>query len=165
MQVTVEKPDRLALMNLCVCYAIMINSKLAKQHATAEDPWAQDWMKANTAGGGAYIVESFKPGEQLVLRRNENWKAAPDGALPFFRRIIIQTVPEAATRANLIERGDADLSIDLAASDIPASSSGARRRWSRSRRPTASRIIAMNTQMAPFDNAQGAPGDRRGAAL
>ena len=39
--------------------------------------------------------------------------------MPFFKRVIIQTVPEAATRANLIERGDADLAIDLAASDLP----------------------------------------------
>ena len=35
---TLDKPDRLALANLCVCYAIMINSKLAKQHATEADP-------------------------------------------------------------------------------------------------------------------------------
>ena len=69
--VTVDKPDRLALANLCVCYAIMINSRLAKQHATADDPWAMEWMKTNTAASGAYIVESHKPGETTILRRNE----------------------------------------------------------------------------------------------
>ena len=119
VEMTLPKPDRLALANLCVPYAIMINSKLAKQHATAEDPWAQEWMKTNTAASGAYIVESYKPGESLTLRRNEAWKGGADGQLPNFRRIILQTVPEPATRANLIERGDANLSIDLAASDIP----------------------------------------------
>ena len=119
-RVTLEKPDRLALANLCVPYAIMINSKLARQHATADDPWAQEWMKTNTAACGAYIVESHKPGESTILRRNEKWTGGPDGQLPFFRRIIVQTVPEPATRANLIERGDADLAIDLAASDIPS---------------------------------------------
>ena len=119
LTVSLDKPDRLALANLCVCYATMINSKLAKQHATAEDPWAMEWMKTNTAASGAYIVESHKPGESTTLRRNEKWTGA-DGKLPAFRRIIIQTVPEPATRANLIERGDADLAIDLAASDIPS---------------------------------------------
>ncbi|MGI4800544.1 MAG: ABC transporter substrate-binding protein, partial [Janthinobacterium lividum] len=114
---TLDKPDRLALANLCVCYAIMINSKLAKQHATEADPWAQEWMKTNAAAGGAYTIDSHKPGESTILRRNEQWKS---GTLPALKRIIIQTVPEAATRASLIDRGDADLAIDLAASDMPS---------------------------------------------
>jgi peptide/nickel transport system substrate-binding protein len=88
----------------------------AKSHAAADDPWVLDWLKSNSAAGGAYIVESFKPGESVIIRHNETWKG---GALPFFHHIIIQTVPEPATRANLIEKGDADLAIDLAASDIP----------------------------------------------
>ena len=46
LEVSLPKPDRLALANLCVPYAIMVNSKLAKQHATEADPWAQEWMKA-----------------------------------------------------------------------------------------------------------------------
>ncbi len=78
--VTLDKPDRLALANLCVRYAIMINSTLAKQHATAADPWAQEWLKTNTAASGAYIVESHKPGESTIMRRNEAWKGGADGA-------------------------------------------------------------------------------------
>src|SRR4029450_9698120 len=77
--VTLDKPDRLALANLCVPYAMMINSKLAMKNATVEDPWAQEWMKTNTAASGAYIVESHKPGESTVLRRNEKWLGGADG--------------------------------------------------------------------------------------
>ena len=43
----------------------------AKAHATEEDPWATAWLKEHTAGIGAYIVETFKPGEQVILKRNE----------------------------------------------------------------------------------------------
>ena len=150
--VTLDKPDRLALANLCVCYAIMINSKLAKQHATADDPWAQEWMKTNTAASGAYIVESHKAGESTVIRRNEKWAAAPDGKLPFFRRVIIQTVPEPATRANLVERGDADLSIDLAASDLPTIEKSAKAKLVSMPQTNGFTHISMNTQAAPFDN-------------
>ncbi len=150
--VTVDKPDRLALANLCVCYAIMINSKLAKQHATADDPWAMEWMKTNTAASGAYIVESHKPGESTVLRRNDKWVGGASGALPFFRRIIIQTVPEAATRANLVERGDADLAIDLAASDLPTIEKSAKAKVVSIPQSNGFTHISMNTQMAPFDN-------------
>jgi peptide/nickel transport system substrate-binding protein len=146
---TLDKPDRLALANLCVCYAIMINSKLAKQHATADDPWAMEWMKTNTAASGAYIVESNKPGESTILRRNEAWKG---GKLPFFRRIIIQTVPEPATRASLIERGDADLSIDLAPSDIVSMEKGGKLRVASIPQTNGFTHVTMNTQMAPFNN-------------
>jgi peptide/nickel transport system substrate-binding protein len=54
-QVTLDKPDRLALGNLATPFARIINSTLAKQHATADDPWANDWLKSNDAGGGATI--------------------------------------------------------------------------------------------------------------
>lgn len=151
IEVLLDKPDRLALSNLCVCYAIMLNSKLVKQHVTAEDPWGMEWTKANTAGSGAYTVESYKPGENVILRRNEHWKGGPDG-LPFFKRIIVQTVPEAATRANLIERGDADLSIDLAASDIPAMAKASKVKVVSTPQTNGFTHITMNTRMAPFDN-------------
>jgi peptide/nickel transport system substrate-binding protein len=150
--VTLDKPDRLALANLCVCYAIMINSKLAKKHATADDPWAAEWMKTNTAASGAYIIESHKPGESTVLRRNEKWVGGPGGALPSFKRIIIQTVPEPATRANLIERGDADLAIDLAASDLPTIEKSAKSKVVSIPQSNGFTHVSMNTQMAPFDN-------------
>lgn len=149
---TLEKPDRLAVANLCVPYAIMVNSTLAKKNATAEDPWAMEWMKTNTAASGAYIIESHKPGESTVLRRNEAWKSGAGGALPAFRRIIIQTVPEPATRANLVERGDADLAIDLAASDIPSIEKSAKSRVASIPQTNGFTHISMNTQMAPFDN-------------
>jgi peptide/nickel transport system substrate-binding protein len=152
LTVSLDKPDRLALANLCVPYAIMINSKLARAHATPEDPWAQEWMKTNTAASGAYIIESHKPGEATVLRRNDKWVSGVEGALPAFRRIIIQTVAEPATRANLIERGDADLAIDLAASDIPSIEASAKSKVASIPQTNGFTHISMNTRMAPFDN-------------
>ena len=150
--VTLPAPDRLALANLCVPYAIMVNSKLAKQHATADDPWAQEWMKANTAASGAYMVESYRPGESVTLRRNDAWKGGADGALPAFRRIIVQSVPEPATRANLVERGDADLAIDIAASDIPTMEKSAKVKVVSVPQNNGFTHITVNTQVAPFDN-------------
>ena len=149
LTLTLDKPDRLALANLCVPYAIMINSKLAKQHATQADPWAQEWMKTNTAAGGAFIIESHRPGESTILRRNDKWSG---GKAPALRRIIIQTVPEAATRANLIERGDADLAIDLAASDIPSIVKSAKSKVESIPQSNGFTHITMNTKMKPFDD-------------
>jgi len=150
--VTLPKADRLALANLATPLAPIFNSKLAKQHATAEDPWAQEWLKTNTAAGGAYTVEMFKPGEQIVLRRNENWKNGPGGQLPYFKRVIEQTIADPATRANLIEKGDADIAIDLQASDVPTLQQRGKVKVDSTPQTNGFTMIAFNTQMAPFDN-------------
>lgn len=149
---TLPAPDKLALPNLATIYPIIINSKLAKSKATAEDPWAQEWMKTNTAGSGAYILESFKPGETTILRRNEDWKRGPGNAQAHFRRIITQTVPEAATRANLVERGDADIVIDLQASDAADLEKKGRLKVISTPQYNAITFVSFNNTMAPFDN-------------
>jgi peptide/nickel transport system substrate-binding protein len=151
-EVSLEKPDRFALPNLAVVYAIIINSRLAKSKATPEDPWAQTWMKDNTAGSGAYTVETFRPGEQVVLKRNEDWKGGAEGKPAPFKRVIMQTVPEAATRASLLEKGDADLSIDLAANDVIALEAKAKLKIVSTPQFNAFTMIAFNNKMAPFDN-------------
>src|SRR5205807_965401 len=83
----------------------IFNSKVAKAHATADDPWALAWLKENTAGSGAYKIETFKPGEQVIMARNEAWNRGTADKSAFFKRVIVQSVPEPATRANLVERG------------------------------------------------------------
>src|ERR1700688_2655552 len=107
LEVTLPKPDKLALPNLATVYPIIINSKLAKEHATEEDPWAQAWLKENTAGSGAYVIETFKPGEQVIMTRNEAWNRGAADKSAFFKRVIVQSVPEPATRANLVGGGAA----------------------------------------------------------
>ncbi|GGB33108.1 ABC transporter substrate-binding protein [Tistrella bauzanensis] len=149
IQVTLDKPDRLAVPNLAVVFPVILNSDLAKEHATAEDPWATEWLKENQASGGAYKVSSFKAGQQVVLDRFDDWKSGP---LPYFKRIIVQTVPEASTRASLIERGDADLSIDLQSSDVLALKGRDAVKVVSIPQINAFQMIAFNTRMAPFDD-------------
>src|SRR5271154_4354219 len=84
-EVTLPKPDKLALPNLATVYPIIINSKVAKDHATAEDPWAMAWLKEHTAGSGAYQIETFKPGEQVIITRNEAWNRGSADKTAFFK--------------------------------------------------------------------------------
>jgi hypothetical protein len=60
------RKDKLTLPDLAVPVAIVINSELAKQHATADDPWAMEYLKANRAAGGTFKVESWRPGHRHV---------------------------------------------------------------------------------------------------
>jgi peptide/nickel transport system substrate-binding protein len=150
-EVTLPKPDKLALPNLATVYPIIINSKVAKAHVTEDDPWAQAWLKENTAGSGAYIIETFKPGEQVILKRNEDWKRGPGAKQAFFKRLIIQSVPEPATRANLVEKGDADIVIDLQASDAQALEAKGKLQVISTPQYNALTFVSMNNTIPPFD--------------
>src|SRR3984957_6139466 len=151
-EVTLPKPDKLALPNLATVYPIIINSKLAKEHATADDPWATAWLKEHTAGSGPYVIETFKPGEQVTMTRNEAWNRGTAEKAAFFKRIIIQSVPEPATRANLVERGDADIVVDLQASDIQSLEAKGKLKVISTPQYNSVSFVSMNNQIPPFDN-------------
>ena len=151
-EVTLPKPDKLALPNLATVYPIIINSKVAKEHATPDDPWATAWLKENTAGSGAYKIETFKPGEQVIMTRNEAWNRGTADKSAFFKRVIVQSVPEPATRANLVERGDADLVIDLQASDVQSLEAKGKLKVISTPQYNAVTFVSMNNQIPPFDN-------------
>jgi peptide/nickel transport system substrate-binding protein len=151
-EVTLPKPDKLALPNLATIYPIIINSRVAKANATADDPWAIAWLKEHTAGSGAYMIESFKPGEQVIMKRNEAWNRGTPDKSAFFKRVIVQTVPEPATRANLVERGDADITVDLQASDVQALESKGTLKVISTPQYNSVTFISMNNTIPPFDN-------------
>src|SRR6204780_5943829 len=58
------RKDKLSLMDMAVPVPSIFNSELVKKHLTEKDPWGMDFTKANIAGGGAYKVESWKPGQE-----------------------------------------------------------------------------------------------------
>ena len=74
-----------------------------------------EWLKNNDAGGGAYKLESWKPGQETVFVRFDDWKSGP---LPKLKRVIVREVPSAGNRRALLERGDADISFDLPPKDF-----------------------------------------------
>ena len=79
-------------------------------------------------------------------------RTASTASCPSSSAVLIQTVPDAGTRANLIERGDADISIDLAANDVIALQGRGKVKVVSNPQINAFTYIAFNTQKPPFDN-------------
>jgi peptide/nickel transport system substrate-binding protein len=148
-RITLPRADRYTLPNLATHYAFIVNAELARKNATAADPWAADWLKQNVAGGGAYKVESWQPGKQLVLGRHDGWKS---GALPYFRRVILQEIPEAGNRRALVERADADVGQDLLAKDVVSIIDGKKLKVFSTPMANTLQFIALNCKMKPFDD-------------
>ena len=109
------RKDKLTMPDLAVPVPVVINSELAKKHATPQDPWAMEWLKNNDAGSGAYKLESWKPGQETIYARFDDWKSGP---LPKLKRVLVREVPSAGNRRALLERGDADISFDLPPKDF-----------------------------------------------
>ena len=86
-----------------------------KKHVTKEDPWALSWTKANVAGGGAYKLESWKPGQEIIYARFDDWKS---GKLPKIKRIIQRDIPSAGNRRALMEKGDIDITYEMPPKDF-----------------------------------------------
>src|SRR6267142_6434065 len=114
-RVTFLRKDKLTMPDIAVPVPVIINSELAKKNATPADPWAMEWIKNNDAGGGAYKLESWKPGQESVFVRFDDWKSGP---LPKIKRVLVREVPSAGNRRALLERGDADISFDLPPKDF-----------------------------------------------
>lgn len=109
------RKSKLTLPDLGVPVPIIFNSKLAMANATADDPWATEFLHRTPAGGGAFMLERWEPGQQTVYTRYDDWK---NGDLPGVKRVIIREIPSASTRRALLERGDADVSLDLPPKDF-----------------------------------------------
>lgn len=149
IRVDTPKADRFTLPNLALLFPAIFNSKLCKQHATDADPWAEEWLKTNTAGGGPFKLASYQAGQQFVLEPFADWK---NGEMKGKSKILYQIVPQAASRRLAAERGEADLVRDLPGRDIADLMKAGKVRVLGIANPATVTYIAMNNLMAPFDN-------------
>lgn len=68
-----------------------------------------EWLMTHTAGSGPFVIESWKPGDELVLRRNDDyWRMTP-----YFKRVVLKFVVETSSRELMIRSGEADIAADL----------------------------------------------------
>ncbi len=104
------RKSKLTLPDLAVPVPMIINSKVAKANATADDPWATEYLHRNPAGSGAFKITRWDPGQQLIYERNDAWTSGPP---PGVKRVVVREVPSSATRRALLERKDVDLSFGV----------------------------------------------------
>ena len=144
------RKDKMTMPDMAVPVASIYNSTLAKKNATEKDPWAAEWLKTNEAGGGAYKVASWKPGQELVLERYDDWKS---GTPPKLKRIIQRDVPSAGNRRALLQRGDIDMTFSLPPKDS-SDFSGDKSKIKVTSMPIENALfyLGMNTARAPFNN-------------
>jgi len=143
------RQDKLTMMDLAVPVPCIFNSELVKKNATKEDPWGLNWTKTNVAGGGAYKVESYKPGQEIIYARNDDWKS---GKPPKIRRIVQRDIPSAGNRRALLEKGDIDMSYEMPPKDFLEMSQAGKVNVVSTPIENAIWYVGMNVNRPPFNN-------------
>ena len=80
---------------------------------TALETYGEDFSNHPTGTGPFKFVE-WKTGEELVLERNESYF----GGAPKVQKVLFRVVPEDATRALLLQSGQADVALRLPVTEI-----------------------------------------------
>ncbi|WP_428671619.1 ABC transporter substrate-binding protein [Reyranella sp.] len=86
----------------------VIDSVEVKKHVTAEDPWANEWLKKNLATTGPYYIANRQLGQQLELKAVPNhWS----GKQPPFEDVVLRITGN-ADLVSLIKGGVVDYAAE-----------------------------------------------------
>ena len=92
---------------------VMANGGTDAEDAVTADT-AEAFLNSTSAGTGPYMLERWDPQVETVLVRNPYYS----GTAPYFDRVIISNIAEAATQKISLEGGDIDLALDLTADQV-----------------------------------------------
>lgn len=105
VEFTLSAPSSIFLKALTLYVPGIYDTTEVKKHATSDDPWALKWMQSNTAGFGAYHLESLRADDQAVFVANPNYF----GDQPYFTRVIYKEIPSEASRVTLLKTGQVQM--------------------------------------------------------
>lgn len=124
--VTLSAPDPAFLANLVANpFAITNDAQVIEAGGTADEDAAtadaaEAFLNGTSAGTGPYVLESWEPQVETVLVRNANYW----GEAPYFDRIIISNISEAATQKVALESGEIDIALDLTSDQLAGMGGG-----------------------------------------
>lgn len=98
--------------------ALILDSQALKAHATKSDPYAHNWATRHDLGTGPYMLSQWVPSQQITLKQFPQYWAGWSG--PHYGTIILSYIPDATTRRELMERGQAQITFDLTPQDYDA---------------------------------------------
>ena len=112
-----HRPNPLTIPALYMSGGAVMDAEEVKSHATDEDPWAEEWLAKNVAGGsGPFMIESWTPDEEVVFRANPNYHLGKSE----IDKLVWRVVPSPATRTTLLLNGAVDVVEGLTTEELLA---------------------------------------------
>jgi peptide/nickel transport system substrate-binding protein len=113
VRIELAEPGPSLLLTMSEFWRAMVDSKSAKSHATASDPWAKRWLKDHDAGFGPFKLDDLSPGRHVV------WTAHKEHPFPpKLDRITFREVPESSNRLAMLMTGKAQVAQYLLPTDM-----------------------------------------------
>lgn len=108
---TLTQPDASFLVKLTSNAYCILDSELVKQHggSDAGGDTALEWLDTTSAGSGPYIIDSWTPQEQLVLKKNPNYW----GESSNIDTIIFREMTSVDAQITALQNGDVDIILGL----------------------------------------------------
>jgi len=96
----------------------MASPTAAEENSLGDDDMGTEFLQANPVGTGAYKLESLNPGQDITFTKNDAYRGGWEGG--HFDRVITNTIPISASRRQLLESGQADISLTMEPEDTIA---------------------------------------------
>jgi peptide/nickel transport system substrate-binding protein len=93
--------------------ASVVDSKEVMAHETGDDHGSA-WLLDHSAGSGAYVLDHWTQEVEVLLTANPNF----NGDKPALNSVLISHVPESANQLTALQRGDADIALNLTAEQL-----------------------------------------------
>ena len=113
--VKLAAPNSEFLGILTAPYTGVINSDVAAENGANANADAETtdqseaWFLANSAGSGPFTLATYRPDDELRLKRNDNyWRGKPAVG-----EIVIRETKDAVSQAQMLESGDADIAMQI----------------------------------------------------
>jgi peptide/nickel transport system substrate-binding protein len=104
VRIELAEPGPDLLLTMSTFWRAIVDSKLAKSHATASDPWAKRWLSSHDAGFGPFKLDDLSPGRHVV------WAAHKEHPFPpGLDQITFREVPKSSDRLAALTTGDAQV--------------------------------------------------------
>ena len=104
VRIELGRPGPDLLLTMSEFWRAMVDSKLAKSHATSTDPWGKRWLKSHDVGFGPFKLADLSPGHHVV------WAAHKEHPFPpALDEITFREVPESSNRLAALMSGDAQV--------------------------------------------------------
>jgi peptide/nickel transport system substrate-binding protein len=113
VRIELAQPGPDLLLTMSEFWRAMVDSKVAKSHATSSDPWAKGWLRSHDVGFGPFMLTDLSPGRQVV------WEAHKEHPYPpGLEQITFREVPESSSRLNALLNGEAQVAEYLLPADM-----------------------------------------------
>ena len=97
------------------------SAKVSRKHATAKDPWTNDYWRSNVFGNGPYVLQAWNRGQGFNLAPNPKYYQP---GLPKNGGLVFKVIANPQQRLSLLETGALHVAFEITAKDADSIRAG-----------------------------------------